>query len=101
MLTCLKRRNTNAFSLLRQKEEFKRQGILCSDPECIYAELLTQEESKAGLLEEKVEELKGKLKESLEELTSLKQAHENFVSEVEGIAFTRRHLKKALQVFTR
>ena len=52
------------------------------------------------VLEEKVEELKGKLEESLEELTSVKQAHENFVSEVEGIAYTRRHLKKALQVFT-
>ena len=53
------------------------------------------------VLEEKVEELKGKLEESLEELTSLKQAHKDFVSEVEGIAYTRRHLKKALQVFTR
>ena len=52
------------------------------------------------VLKEKVEELKGKLEESLEELTSLKQAHKDFVSEVEGIAYTRRHLKKALQVFT-
>ena len=53
------------------------------------------------VLEDKVEDLKGKLEESVEELTSVKQAHENFVSEVEEIAYTRRHMKKALQVFTR
>ena len=52
------------------------------------------------VLEEKVEELKGKLEENWKELTLVKQAHVDFVSEVEGIAYTRRHLKKALQVFT-
>ena len=53
------------------------------------------------VLEEKVEELKGKLEENWKELTLVKQAHVDFVSEVEGISNTRRHLKKALQVFTR
>ena len=91
-----------AFSLLHQMGvENRRRGSLCSDGQnCIYAELLDLEERKAGELEEKAEELRGKLKRSEEELAAVKQAQLKFVSEVGRIAKMKRSAKKALQVFT-
>ena len=80
-------------------EEYRRRGSLCSDgPDCLYAELLTIEESKVGELEEKTEELKERLERSVEELNAAKEAHMKFVSEVRSIAETKRYWKSALQV---
>ena len=91
-----------AFSLLHQMGvEYRRRGSLCSDGQnCIYAELLDLEERKVVELEEKAEELREKLKKSVEELAAVKQAHLKFISEVGKIAKTKRSWKKALQVFT-
>ena len=76
------------------KGEYRRQGLLCKDgPYCLYAEMLTEEEAKVASLVKEVGNLKRDLVKKKEELSDLKSANMNIITEVQRIAVAEKNYR--------